>query len=762
MKITSDDVNLIASAKSQRGGKYSELSDEIRGAYQRVQDALVELGESLSTLLKTIKPVTVRPTADFYPYRSGVRGWLPKDVWIAVYPTENKDALAGNPQLFIIASERGLELGYGASVSPADFSNTHAKNAIRKAAPLIFDALPRPGSEESKALSEKIIASGRWCFRKKHRLPAGRDFETLDDWLQYLQSPAGHGNAAGTISRYIGRSEIDQTDLETEIVEMVDLFEPLFFRDWSRNSVLGPTAKPKTPDAPSEAREFRRLLIDFFKIFDQERHRNFSIDPPLRTAMERLETWIQKNPAVASNPSLRVKMSVGLEQWTKTPWLAILDERHTTSTQEGVYVVFLISEDLSVTYLTLNQGMTRLVDRLGQAAAIVEVHRVAEVVRPHIGAMRGVGFSLDNSITLKSSTTAASNYEAGTISHVDLHTDAIPDDQTINNYLEAALEAMDIAIRELASPRPLQPTLPSPVKPPEETPYTVDTAMQGLFMERSEFERMLHTWESKKNLVLQGAPGVGKSFTARRLAYSLLGQKDDSRIEAVQFHQSYSYEDFVQGYRPGGVNGFTRNDGVFFRFCQTAKNHPERNYVFIIDEINRGNLSKIFGELMLLIENDKRLPEWAVQLTYSKPGEERFFIPDNLYILGMLNTADRSLALVDYALRRRFAFFALDPQFQSEGFREHLSRFDVLPTVIDRIVRRMSELNDAISTDKHNLGRGYQIGHSFFVPDREISDSEEWYRRVVETEIRPLLEEYWFDDPDKSEGWVRELVAAES
>lgn len=291
--------------------------------------------------------------------------------------------------------------------------------------------------------------------------------------------------------------------------------------------------------------------------------------------------------------------------------------------------------------------------------------------------------------------------------------------------------------------------------------YNMSDALREIFIGESELVNIMSRLFYKKNIILQGPPGTGKTFMAKRLAYLLLEKKDNSKVEMVQFHQSYSYEDFIQGYRPDGT-GFRLKNGVFYKFCKMAINDPKNKYVFVIDEINRGNLSKVFGELMMLIETDKRGPDWGVPLTYGDGPGDKFYVPENIYIIGLMNTADRSLAMVDYALRRRFAFVDLKPGFDSSSFREDLEQKGADAGLIEMIINKMSEVNKKIAADTANLGPGFCIGHSFFcsIPDGTAPNNE-WYERIIKTEIEPLLREYWFDDLSQAESLVNNILLAE-
>ncbi|MCL1826684.1 MAG: AAA family ATPase, partial [Candidatus Cloacimonetes bacterium] len=283
--------------------------------------------------------------------------------------------------------------------------------------------------------------------------------------------------------------------------------------------------------------------------------------------------------------------------------------------------------------------------------------------------------------------------------------------------------------------------------------YTKTDLLSEVYMDEARYNTITGLIMRKKNVILQGAPGVGKTFVAQRLAFSIMGEKNTSRIKVVQFHQSYSYEDFIMGYRPDGT-GFRLVEGPFYQFCKLAAEEDEVPYFFIIDEVNRGNLSKIFGELLMLIEYDKRGEKNAITLLYK---DELFYVPANVFIIGMMNTADRSIAMIDYALRRRFAFFDIEPAFSSEGFK--MQQKVINNEKFDRLIAVIQELNTAIALDP-SLGEGFRIGHSYFCPDNIEKIDDLWLSGVVQYEMMPMIKEYWFDNQPEQKKWETKLFNA--
>ncbi|UOG75277.1 AAA family ATPase [Hymenobacter tibetensis] len=292
---------------------------------------------------------------------------------------------------------------------------------------------------------------------------------------------------------------------------------------------------------------------------------------------------------------------------------------------------------------------------------------------------------------------------------------------------------------------------------PAAQPYDRATALQELFVSEQQLDATLAALHRRRNLILQGPPGTGKTFLARRLAWLELGATDTTRIELVQFHPSYSYEDFVQGFRPDTQGSFRLQNGVLPEFCQRAALDPERPYFLLIDELNRGNVSRIFGELLLLLEADKRGPAHALRLPYAAATDARFFVPANVFVVCTMNLADRSLAPLDYALRRRFAFVELAPEF-GVPFQEFLAAQQVPAPVVQRLVDRLTDLNLTIADDPE-LGPDFCIGHSYFCqPPPEPAAADAWLSLILQQEIAPLLDDYWLDQPAKATAQKKRLL----
>ena len=501
--------------------------------------------------------------------------------------------------------------------------------------------------------------------------------------------------------------------------------------------------------------DMRELLIDILEKYPSARtSTSFGGQHEIRSLFEKLKDSVSSLGYIKNNSNLLVKYSYGKGNWAETPWLAILDKRETTTTQKGTYVVILFRSDGDGCHLKLGQGVTEITKDFGSgAAATEELQRRADQVRGMFPEMMNTAFdqAVDKNIEKRASLTGL--YEASTIYSKYYKRDSMPSNEEIAGDIKTLVDCYEQYVDEEMGEMTNTKNATEQVLVEA---YSYEDALKNLFMNKAELEAVIETAKRKKNIILQGPPGVGKTFVSKRLAYLLMGKKDPSKTEFVQFHQSYSYEDFVQGWRPNSSGGFDLKNGSFYDFCERAHKDPGNTYVFIIDEINRGNLSKIFGELLMLIEGDKRGGDNEIKLTYSDRG--RFSVPQNVFLIGLMNTADRSLALVDYALRRRFAFFTLSPQFESDKFQSAITENGGSLDLVKKIRNRIGALNQVITNERRDLGPGFQIGHSYFCPTGPITSDDAWYTNVINTEIKPLIEEYWFDSPEKVDTLTAQLL----
>lgn len=453
--------------------------------------------------------------------------------------------------------------------------------------------------------------------------------------------------------------------------------------------------------------------------------------------------------------------SVGQGGWASVAWLCIFDKAVTVSAQNGYYISMLFNSDLTSVYVGLGLGVTEYEGKIRTLDK--HVSSLRERLRPTLRSSEGIIW--DGKMDLGEESDRAKGFKRATVFTRKFSIDRIPLDSEMADYLQEIVQAHDDGLQLLESMQANDFTGGSSLPRPTSAEDDQDSDLSPFLLWSEEKERdALRLWERKRNIILQGPPGVGKTFWSQQFAErvneapaalsGLIGMGAPPRhIFRCQFHQSMSYEDFVEGYRPNAEGGFDLAPGIFRKAVETAMECPSEQVVLIVDEINRGNISKIFGELLSLIEADKRSAEWATTLPYSK---DDFWVPDNLYIIGMMNTADRSISLVDYALRRRFGFVDVEPEFDNPNFKSYLIKSGVEGGLIEKIAEKLSALNRVISSAPH-LGFGFQVGHSYFMSADSLSENGE-YAQIIKYEIKPLLEEYWFDDPDMVQQLVDDLL----
>jgi hypothetical protein len=448
--MTSRDLELIRQSRTRE--KYADFSADEKTAHKLVHEALHRLGDIAVDELGGARDYVLKLTSGFHP-ASGIRGGKPKDLWFGIYRKENVEKFLGNPQVFMIVSGRGIEWGFSPLTHPDDFSNQDIKRRAREIARSVLEQLPMPQSQEAEDLAAQLSKSSKWHFRRKQRLdPNLSEFKSLKEWLSYLRSEDGIRNAGGAITRYALAEEVDAINFEEEVRHMARLFRPFMERVIADSPPATATSLGSEPPIlttpPTTLAAFSDLILAFLRELANAQRGPFQKSDQFWNAMSEVKTRLEQFPSVQARPNLLVNISVGQGNWATVPWIALLNTKITKSTQEGIYVVFLIATELDRIFLTLNQGTTNLVRDLGQREAQKQMLDVASKTRTLVPDLAAAGFILDNDIKLGGGGWLAKNYEIGTIAHIEFGLNDIPSDERMNELLEAVLSAYDRAVDE--------------------------------------------------------------------------------------------------------------------------------------------------------------------------------------------------------------------------------------------------------------------------------------------------------------------------